>query len=59
MLFKDTFGKSSTRKGKTRSRIIRSLGVEDQLVEYFKPTVGPQWMDQQQWEWLPDSIDAL
>lgn len=49
-------GKSGKRTGKPRSRIIRSLGTEDQLVEYFKPQTKPQWMDQQQWKQLPDSI---
>ena len=49
-------GKSGKRKGKPRSRIIRSLGTEDQLVEYFKPQTKPQWMDKKQWQQLPDSI---
>lgn len=50
------WGKSGKRKGKPRSRIIRSLGAEDQLVEYFKSEKRPEWMDKQQWEQLPDSI---
>lgn len=49
-------GKSSKRKGKPHSRVIRSLGVEDQLVEYFKPKEKPKWMDDQAWQQLPDSI---
>jgi Transposase DDE domain len=49
-------GKSSNRIGKPRSRVIRALGDEDQLVEYFKPKQMPRWMDGQQWEQLPDSI---
>jgi hypothetical protein len=49
-------GNSRKRKGKPHSRVIRSLGVEDQLVEYFKPKEKPKWMDDQQWKLLPDSI---
>jgi hypothetical protein len=39
-----------------RSRWIRSLGHQDQLVEYFKPREKPQWMDSARWEQLPRSI---
>lgn len=39
-----------------RSRWIRSLGHEDQLVEYFKPRDRPRWMDPSRWEQLPRSI---
>lgn len=39
-----------------RSRWIRSLGHEDQLVEYFKPRERPRWMDPFRWEQLPRSI---
>jgi len=38
------------------SRWIKSLGKEDQLVEYFKGQQKPQWMPQSQWESLPSSI---
>ncbi len=30
--------------GMPRSRWIKSLGKEDQIVEYFKPPLKPQWM---------------
>ena len=49
-------GKSRKRVGKPRSSVIKSLGMDDQLVEYPKPVEKPAWMDQQQWESLPESI---
>jgi Transposase DDE domain len=42
--------------GTPRSRWIKSLGKEDQLVEYFKPQQKPQWMGQEQFDALPDSM---
>lgn len=42
--------------GMPTSRWIKSLGKEDQLVEYFKPISKPQWMSQSQWDSLPSSI---
>jgi hypothetical protein len=42
--------------GMPRSRWVKSLGREDQLVEYFKPTAKPLWMSEQDYEQLPDSI---
>ncbi len=42
--------------GLPRSRWIRSLGKEDQLVEYFKPKQKPRWMSRQDYEQLPESI---
>jgi hypothetical protein len=49
-------GANRTRTGKPRERFIRSLGDQDQLVEWFKPQARPAWMDQQRWEKLPESI---
>jgi hypothetical protein len=43
-------------KGLPRSRWIKSLGKEDQLVEYFKPKEKSAWMSQQQFDALPHSI---
>jgi hypothetical protein len=31
-------------KGLPRSRWIRSLGKDDQIVEWFKPAQRPKWM---------------
>jgi hypothetical protein len=42
--------------GMPRSRWIKSLGKEDQLVEYFKPRAGPAWMSGEEYDALPDSI---
>lgn len=43
--------------GKPRSRQVKRLGPQDQLVEYFKPPRRPDWMSQQQWdEAVPASI---
>jgi hypothetical protein len=49
-------GKSAKRAGKPRSRVIRTLGQDDQLVEYFKPVEKPPWMSDAQWMELPASI---
>jgi hypothetical protein len=38
------------------SRWIKSLGTEDQLVEYFKPKQPALWMTQAQHDALPDSL---
>jgi hypothetical protein len=43
-------------KGMPRSRWIKSLGKEDQLVEYFKPRQKPTWMSQAQYDQLPESM---
>lgn len=43
--------------GMPRSRWIKSLGKEDQLVEYFKPKGRPPaWMSKEEYEALPESI---
>lgn len=42
--------------GMPRSRWIKSLGKEDQLVEYFKPKQTPLWMSQKEYDALPESI---
>jgi hypothetical protein len=42
--------------GLPRSRWVRSLGNEDQIVEYFKPRQKPAWIGQEQYDKLPDSI---
>jgi hypothetical protein len=39
-----------------RSRWIKSLGKQDQLVEYFKPSAKSAWMSQAEHDALPDSI---
>lgn len=43
-------------KGLPRSRWIKSLGTDDQLVEGFKPKARPKHMSKAQYDALPDSI---
>lgn len=42
--------------GLPRTKWLSSLGEEDQLVEWFKPKTRPNWMSQEQYELLPESI---
>lgn len=42
--------------GMPRSRWLRRLGRDDQIVEYFKPAPCPEWMDAQQYKALPASL---
>lgn len=49
--------KSTTRTGKPRSRVIRRLGRDDQIVDYFKPTQKPAWMSQEDWAAIPDRLE--
>jgi hypothetical protein len=42
--------------GMPRSRWSKSLGKEDQLVEYFKPKQPPKWMSEAEYDALPESI---
>jgi hypothetical protein len=43
-------------EGVPRSRWIKSLGKEDQLVEWLKPVQRPAWMTRAQWKLLPESL---
>jgi len=43
-------------KGMPRSRWIRAFGLQDQLVEYFKPAQRPGWMSEAEYRALPESI---
>ncbi len=57
-----TPGRPHTDEGKgtvadtPRSRWIKSLGKQDQLVEYFKPRQRPRWMTRADYHALPESI---
>lgn len=42
--------------GLPHSRWIKSLGQQDQLLEYFKPLQCPAWISQEDFDALPDSI---
>lgn len=43
-------------KGLPRSRWIKSLGQDDQRVEWFKPQERPKYMSKEQYDALPESI---
>jgi len=43
-------------KGRPRSRWLKRLGRRDQLVQYYKPKERPQWMTDEQYAALPESI---
>jgi hypothetical protein len=49
-------GDDDDAKGRPRSRWIKSLGHEDQLVEWFKPDHCPPYLSPQAYDALPDSI---
>jgi hypothetical protein len=42
--------------GLPRTRWVRSLGVDDQVVEWFRPKGCPAWMTREQYAALPESI---
>jgi hypothetical protein len=46
----------SRRKGVPTSRWIKTLGKDDQIVEYRKPPRGPAWMDPEEYAQLPGAI---
>jgi hypothetical protein len=43
-------------KGLPRSRWVRWLGHRDQVVEYYKPTRRPEWLDAEGYAALPASL---
>lgn len=43
-------------KGLPRSRFVRRLGRDDQVVEYFKPKERPDWMTPEHYAALPASL---
>jgi len=49
-------GKKGQGKGLPRSRWVKRLGRNDQLVEWLKPQRRPPWMAVEQWKSLPESI---
>jgi hypothetical protein len=48
-------GKSAT-KGLPRSRWLRRLGILDQVVEWFKPNDKPEWMSEEEYAQLPETL---
>lgn len=49
-------GSKGVCKGLPRSRWLRSLGVYDQVVEWFKPQERPEWMTAEQYAALPETL---
>ena len=49
-------GQKEDIKGRPRSRWIRSLGTYDQLVEMFKPKHRPDWMKEEDYARLPETL---
>jgi len=39
-----------------RSRRVKTLGTDDQLVEYFKPSNKPDWLGDEQWKQVAESF---
>jgi hypothetical protein len=46
----------SAEKDLPRSRWIKSLGKEDQIVEWFKPKQRPRWISRPAWKQIPESM---
>ena len=49
-------GPSKTAKGQPKSRWVRSLGPNDQVVEWFRPESRPKWMTAERYAALPESL---
>lgn len=43
-------------KGKPRSRLVKKLGHDDQIVEYTRPTQKTPWLSDEKWESIPQTI---
>ena len=50
-------GKNEHKRDKPRSRWLRRLGKQDQVVEWLKPADCPTWMPSEQFAALADSIE--
>jgi hypothetical protein len=49
-------GKSDAKKGLPRSRWIKKLGSEDQIVDWLKPVNVPAWMSAEAFAALPETL---
>ncbi len=49
-------GRGRRQKGRPNSRWLKRLGVQDQLVEYFRPKRRPDWMSPEDYAALPASV---
>jgi hypothetical protein len=48
--------KARDTKGLPRSRWVKSLGENDQIVEWYKPANRPNWMTKAQWKQIPATL---
>jgi hypothetical protein len=46
------------KKGTPTSRYVRKLGPEDQIVQWIKPLIAPQWIDTLVWAALPPVVEV-
>ena len=53
-----TKDKHGLKKGVPRSRWIKSLGLNDQLVIWFKPVECPSWLSAAAWAALPEELQV-
>ncbi len=51
-------GNTKHKKGMPRSRWIKQLGTTDQVVQWLKSTNKPNWMSEEQFAALPNSIEV-
>src|SRR5438067_7428754 len=42
--------------GRPRSRWLKALGIQDQLVDWFKPPEKPKWLSAQEWQSVPEVL---
>jgi hypothetical protein len=42
--------------GQPRSRWIQRLGIQDQLVDWYKPAERPKWLTPKQWKLVPELL---
>jgi hypothetical protein len=50
--------KRGSQKGLPRSRWLRKLGPQDQIVEWFKPEHRPAWLSEAEFAALPDTLQV-
>ena len=55
-LYANQRGSRPNQKGLPRSRWLKCLGTNDQLVEWFRPVVRPAWFSEEQFAQLPATI---
>lgn len=54
---RDQTGKAA-RTGKPTSSFLRRLGPHDQVVSWKRPAKAPEWMTEEQWAAMPESLEV-